>query len=294
MRLRLLKLLACLWLFAATGEIFSYAIKDAKGRQFEFQSPPSRVATLTPSITEEIYAIGAENSIVATSRYCTYPDAAKSKPKIGGFIDPDYEKIARIKPELVILPGLADARIENKLRILGIKCFYLNREGLGNIASDVRMLGELFQKSGNAEHIARNIDILADRKASNAKIPPSEKPRAIFLFGDMAAGKNSYIGDILEVCGFRNCADISQKPWSVLPRESVLKTNPEIIFAAVESDNDAKAAKEALQSDPIWRATDAVKNSRIICLNRDLFIVPAPRIIEAVKVLDKYAKDFRR
>lgn len=294
MRLRLFRALALSALSALPGGVFSYSVTDGSGRRFEFSSPPSRVATLTPSITEEIYAIGAEDSLVGTSRYCSYPPGAEKKPKIGGFADPDYEKIARIKPEIVVLPMLADRGIEDKLKILGIRCFYLNKEGLENIASDVRLLGELFQKRAGAESVARNIDILVRRRNENMKIPPSKKPRAIFLFGRMAAGKNSYIGDVLEVCGFRNCADASGRPWCVPTGESVLRTDPEIVFAAVADRAEADAVKNALSSDPVWSATSALKNSRVVCLDRGPFIIPAPRITEAVEILDKHAKSLRR
>ncbi len=287
MRLSIATLLTLLLL---ASQSLAYTIKDGKGAIFEFEKAPTKVISLTPSVTEIIYALNAENSLIAVSRFCDYPEAAKQKPKVGGFVDTDFESIARLKPDIVILKKITNARIEKKLKALRIPCFYLNGEGLEYIAADIRLIGSLLQKQEKAESLAKKIDALVQKKSENDNLPDSTKTRAIFLFGEMAAGKNSYIGDTLQVCGFKNCADVMNKAWGIMTREQILRTNPEIIFVAISSESEKENIARKLKTDPIWRATSAVKNNSIIFLKRDIFIVPALRIIDAIKILQSYSK----
>jgi len=127
--------------FAACA--FAYSVTDAQGTRFDFEKPP-RCATVVPAITQNIFAIGAGEYLLANSRYCDFPEEAKRKIKIGGYIDPDYEKIVSLKPDIFILPATADSRVARRLEKLGIKCFVLHGEGIANISADVRMLGKLF------------------------------------------------------------------------------------------------------------------------------------------------------
>lgn len=184
-----------------------YEAVDALGRKFEFSKPPV-CATIVPAVTQNIFAIGADSFLVANSRFCVYPEGAKRKIKLGGYIDPDYEKIAELKPEIFILPSTADSRVERRLAKLGIKCFVLNAEGIENIAADIRLLGALFDKRSEAEKCAAEFERLISR---------SDEGRgrsALFMFGKMAAGKGSFVGGLLEAWRLKNCAEKIGRPWA--------------------------------------------------------------------------------
>ena len=75
------------------GSADAYTVKDARGTEFEFSEPP-RVATVMPAVTESVFALGAGDLLLADSVFCSYPEEAKTKPKVGSFLNPDYEKIA--------------------------------------------------------------------------------------------------------------------------------------------------------------------------------------------------------
>ena len=139
------------------GSADAYTVKDARGTEFEFSEPP-RVATVMPAVTESVFALGAGDLLLADSVFCSYPEEAKTKPKVGSFLNPDYEKIAELKPDVFILPTLSDDRIESRLKKLGIKCFFLNSEGLENISKDIILLGDLLRRRQEAARITRNIE----------------------------------------------------------------------------------------------------------------------------------------
>ena len=64
---------------------------------------PRRIISTAPSITEILYALGLGDRVVAVTTYCHYPEAAKSKPKIGTYLQPNFETILSLKPDLVIV-----------------------------------------------------------------------------------------------------------------------------------------------------------------------------------------------
>ena len=74
------------------------------------QNPPvpQRVISLSPNLTEIVYDIDAQNQLVADTEYCKFPLDARKKEKIGGWINPNFEKIVSLKPDLVLALGFED------------------------------------------------------------------------------------------------------------------------------------------------------------------------------------------
>ena len=73
-------------------------VKDDKGRQVEVPQPLKRIISLAPSVTETIYAVGAQDRLVADTDVCNYPPAAQKLPKVGGPFTPNLEVIVSLKP----------------------------------------------------------------------------------------------------------------------------------------------------------------------------------------------------
>src|SRR5580698_2314968 len=83
------------------------------------RSQPARIVSTFPSITETVFALGAGDRVVGVSNYCRYPAAVLSLPKIGTYTKPDPEKIALLRPDLVIIQKTA-AGLADRLSALGI------------------------------------------------------------------------------------------------------------------------------------------------------------------------------
>ncbi len=75
---------------------------DEIGRKVRIPDPPRRIVSLAPSITEILFALGLREEIVGVTDFCDYPEAALTKPRIGGFVNPSIEKIVSLKPDLII------------------------------------------------------------------------------------------------------------------------------------------------------------------------------------------------
>lgn len=281
----IVKYFFALSVFAAVFNAHAYEVSDSQGTVFKFSEPP-KAATIVPAVTQNIYAVGAQKYLLGNSRYCNYPADAKTKIKLGGFIDPDYERIAALRPEIFILPKLSDLRIQERLKTLGIKCFFLHGEGLKNIASDLRMLGELFNCRADAEREATRIDKLI---VDAAKLDKNSRG-AFFMFGNMAAGKGSYVGEMLNLCGLRNCAENSNSAWATPSKEFIFLSKPDLIFVELPSEKERENILEFFQTDKIWRETPAVKNKKVFFIPRDLIGVPSSHAFDALELMRKLSE----
>lgn len=288
--LRLSAIFICVYAAAQIG--LCRTVADADGRTFEFSKPPS-AATVVPNISQEIFAIGAQNFLLGNSNYCIFPEAAKTKPKLGGLLNPDYEKIALLKPDIFILPLSPTGKvIARRLESVGVKPFFTYPEGIENVAKDILLLGKVFFKDETARQIATSFEA---EVASESARKAGRGRRAIFVFGNMAsgnmaAGKGSFVGGLMKACGLVNCADKTGSPWPILSREFIVNSAPEIIFAEIGAESDIKKITAAMKSDPAWASTPAVKNLKICFIHRDIATIPSPRILEALRIMRAFCE----
>ncbi len=109
-------------LAAAPAHAITY--RDMTGREVTLASPPMRIVSLVPSVTELIYALGGESRLVGRTDFCDDPPAAREKPSVGGMVAPNLETIVALKADLVI--GTTDGSREetfSQLRRLGLPVY---------------------------------------------------------------------------------------------------------------------------------------------------------------------------
>jgi iron complex transport system substrate-binding protein len=76
---------------------------DETGRRVAVPQPVRRIVSLAPSLTETLYALGAQDRLAGVTDYCDYPPEAKTKPKVGGAINPNLEQVLALKPDVVLV-----------------------------------------------------------------------------------------------------------------------------------------------------------------------------------------------
>lgn len=242
--------------FAAT-----IRVTDSKGIEHYFKAPPQRVISLVPSATEIIFEIGASAHIIGL----TYHDAtlygAEEKALIGGFFQPSVEKIAVLKPSLVILAEF-HKKIIPELQALGIKTFVHETTGIEQSFESITTLGRLFNKQAQAaDVVARNrneIDLIQQKLARAV----SEKKRVIRLMGRekvMTPGSDSFQNELIRLAG-GIAPDFGKKGGVIeVTKEEWMAFNPEVIYGC---GGDKKAAQTFFSRDG-WNQVEAVKNNQI-------------------------------
>ncbi len=118
-----------------------------------------RIASMAPSITELLFALGLGEKVVAVTRYCDYPPEATDRAVIGGMLDPDYEAMLAAEPDLVLgVKDGADHRMVQRLDAAGIAYGFLTADDLAGVRASMELLGEWLGADEAAAELRRRFD----------------------------------------------------------------------------------------------------------------------------------------
>ena len=262
---------------------------------------PKRIISAAPSITEMIYALGAEGELVGVTSYCDFPPEAQQKPVIGDFAAPNIEALLSQKPDLVIiLSGRSD--LEDKLKPFSLPVMVLEHETLAKIYESIRILGKRLGREDAATSLISDIE--RDLAEINVEISGLPRKEVLFLVGRNSGsltdiyvvGTQSYLGQLIELAGGKNIFSDLPAPYPKVSIEQILVSNPEIIIdMSYMEAPDEKTLGQALATWAQFPSIKAVENDRVYIVSSDVFLVPGPRVAEAVASLATifYRKDFK-
>lgn len=247
---------------------------------------PPRIVSLAPSITEIIYAIGAEDRLIGVSRQCDYPVAAKLLPKMGDFNRPDMEKVAAASPDLVLLAEYVRPGDIESLKTAGIKSVVLSSADIADTISTIREVGRITGREKEGDILARDLeDGVRGITSALEKISPEDRP-LVYIEVDgparlYAVGPGSFMGDVIRLAGGRNAFENGPGPYFQLTSEEVVRADPDVILI-----DHPFQYKVGVSERPGWDGIKAVRSGRvydgtdfdIILLNR-----PGPRIVKSLE-----------
>lgn len=254
-----------------------------------------RLVSLAPSITEVIFAIGAESTLRGVTRYCDYPPEAQALPKIGGFLDPNIESILGRQPHLVLaLPQQVDSL--RNLERFGVKIHALKQDSISDILSSISNLGALLN-AGDAAHTLKE-KINAKIHRIQARVRDKPRPRVLVSVGGHArpgelssvyvAGSDTFYAELIELAGGRNAYQGVVANYAAISAEGVIRLDPEVIIDLSPSSKDSKSLSRAAQRT--WQSLpnlSAVKNKRVTVLTQDYTVTPGPRIVNTLELFAK-------
>ena len=237
--------------------------RDAMGRSVSISLPVARIASLAPSVTEILYAIDAQDSLVAVSNQCDFPLSAKLKPKIGNFNRPDLEEAGKLRPGIVLFAEYARTEDLDALEKIGIRAVVLSSRDLADLSATIRLVGRIAGRVTKAEAVAAELDrTAAEISAKVAAVPPERRP-AVYLEVDGPAaiytvGSGSFMGDVVKVAGGRNIFENRPGPYIHLTDEEIIRANPEVILI-----DHPFQYKVGVSKRPGWADIAAVRNARV-------------------------------
>lgn len=237
--------------------------RDGMGRSVSLSLPAARIASLAPSVTEIIYAIDAQESLVAVSNQCDYPLAAKLKPKIGNFNRPDLEKAGELRPDVVLFAEYVRLEDLDALEKIGIKAVVLSSRDLADLSATIRLVGRIAGRVERARAVAAELDrTVAGIVGKVAAVPPEGRP-GVYIEVDgpaaiYAVGAGSFMGDVVRVAGGENVFARRPGPYIRLTDEEIIRADPEVILI-----DHPFQYKVGVSKRPGWSDIRAVKNGRV-------------------------------
>ncbi len=247
-----------------------------------------RIVSTAPSITETLFALGLGPRVVGVTVYCKYPAAVLSLPKIGTFLKPDVEAIVALHPDLVVVEKQPNHLVE-ELAHLHIRYLEVESDNLADIFTGALAIGKAANSEAAAEEfVKRSKGELAGFQNITRNL---KKPSVLFIVGHdpaslqglIAGGGKSYFADLLNYAGATNIFVDAATPYPEVSLEEIITRNPDVI---VELNSDQPRTQAQVIS--LWRAwpmLKAVKTGRVYGVPSDPFVVPGPRVLDAVKML---------
>lgn len=242
-------------------------------------SIPQRIVSVTPSVTEALFALGVGDKVVGVTSWCTYPPEATERTIIGDAFNLNMEVLLSLQPDLVIGDSTLVAGHIEQLRALGIEVGTIDPTTLDEVIDSMITLGELVgdQKGGKA--LSENMRSRLSELTSH--VPAGSSKRVfveIWYEPLMTVGPGSFLDELINLAGGENIAEDTGQPWPQFSEEQVLARDPEVIILT----NYNKA--EALQR-PAWQNLAAYKTGDVYEVNPDLYVRSTPRLLDGLAEL---------
>ena len=256
------------------------SLRDDRGSTLLLESPPQRIVSLLPSLTESVCALGACARLVGTDRFSNSPASVIALPKLGGLDDASIEGIVALKPDVVLMS--AAARATTRLEALGLKVLALESRDHADVKRSLTLVAHMLGVPAQADAVWATIE--RDTRAAAERVPAALRGKRVYFEVDAtpyAAGPASFIGQTLARLGLANAVPAELGPFPKLNPEYVVRLQPDIVMAVAPSLTE-------MPRRPGWRALRALK-ARQSCgfagERYELLVRPGPRMGEAAAVL---------
>jgi len=236
---------------------------------------PEKIISLAPSITEEIYLLGAQDLLVGVTSYCKYPPEAQRKEIIGTVLEPNIEKIISLKPDLILATKEGNRQEPiKKLRDLGMQVVVFDgAENFADICHNFLKLGKLLGYGDSAEKIIEDIKQRVERIRRDSIKNDRKK-----IFWQMGAkpiigvSSHTYTNDIINFAGGINIFADMPVRYPKLNIEEIIRRNPDIIIVVTMGEITDTELR-------MWRRfpeINAVRNNRIYVYDMHFACTPTP------------------
>jgi iron complex transport system substrate-binding protein len=261
-------------------------VTDDEGAAYTFRVPPARIVSLSPAITETLFALGAGERVVGGTEADDFPAEAKALPDVASFTGVNIEAVVAARPDVVIAGGndlTPPADIE-KLRSLGLSVVVVYAGSVDAVLRDISLIGTVAGQDAAASLLVGVMRSRIDELSAAAKAAGST-PR---VFYELDATKeiygpapDSFLTEMIGLAGGDAITSGDPAVWAV-SLERLVDADPEVIILG---DANYGMTPEAVKSRPGWAGMTAVKAGAILPIDGTVVTRPGPRIITGLEAL---------
>lgn len=263
--------------------VYPLTLKDSSGAEFTFESAPQKIVSLAPSETETLFALGLDQQIVGVSDVDDYPEAAKSKPKMGGF-KVNVEAVVAAQPDLVVVGNLIDEATVKSLTDLGLKVFQSHPKTVKDVMDDIKTMGVITNRQAEAEATVQTMEQELNQVTDAVKSLGADQKKKVYIefSPGWTVGKGEFMDELITLAGGVNVAsDVTG--WSEINEENIIKANPDVIlYAKSVVDDKNKTLADIIKGRSGWNQISAIKENQVIALDDNLLSRPGPRLTKGL------------
>jgi iron complex transport system substrate-binding protein len=237
---------------------------------------PTRVVSLSPAVTETLFAIGVGDRVVGVTRFCDRPAAAKTRPSVGGYVDASLEAILTLRPDLVVAqPSFGQRALLDRLRDQGVPVFVVFADSVEESTDLMRGLGQLFDRAGAASALAER-----QRQLLDAEPTPPRATRVVVVVGTdplVVAGRGSFADEAVRTSGVVSAIHADDPAWPFWSIETLASRAVDVVVAA-EGPHQVARLERLLQ--PL-----GPRRPRVLAASTPILMRPGPAFADDVITL---------
>lgn len=254
------------------------SVTDDTGLTITLPRPAQRIISLSPHLTELLFAAGAGAQAVGVVEYSNYPPETRQLPSVGSYAQFDMERIVALRPDLILAwqSGNNQAQVA-QLKKMGYRVFLNEPRRLLDVASSLEKIGALAGKDAQA---GRQAELFRARHAAlQAKYSQRQPVRAFYEVWNkplMTVSGQHLIGDVMKLCGASNVFAGMAALTPTIGEEAVVAADPDVIIASGMDES----RPEWLEDWRRWPNMKAVRQQRLYFIPPDLLHRHTPRILD--------------
>ncbi|MDP8003808.1 MAG: ABC transporter substrate-binding protein [Caldisphaera sp.] len=262
-------------------------------KEIEIKDYPEKIVSLAPAITETLYLIGAGERVVGVSFFCDKPSEVNKKPRVGAYLNVNYNLLEKLQPDLLLVTTGAQRDKIAELESKGYKVYPIPLPvNIYGILDNVIITGMIINEMESARGLAHELNeqvVKLYNILKGAKIYYE-----IDLGGPVSVGAYSYIGDAFSYMGISHAFEKERTPYVINPDISKIKEfNPDIMVYEQKLGENATPEKVSKNFEKRGLGDlDAIKNNRIVIMEYDSLAHYGPSFFKAASKLAERIKVF--
>ena len=259
-------------------------VSDQIGRSLTLAAPPRRIVSLVPSVTEILFAIGAQDVLVGVTDFCDYPPEARKKASVGGMVAPSLETIVALKPDLVVATSAGNGdEVFTQLGRLKMAVYVVNPTRLNDVFDLIARLGALTGHEAEATRLSARLS--ARVKAVAERVAALPRPRVLYvLWPDplIVPARGALVSELLVLAGAVSVTAEGGDGYLRYSLEAAVAGSPDVIILAGHNHGQEPMAREKWER---FTALPAVKSGHIYTVSGDLLHRYGPRVVDGLEQL---------
>lgn len=270
-------------------DFISQEFTDSLGREMVVETPPLRIVSLAPSVTESLFAIGAGDLVVGRTEYCDFPVEVETLPTIGGFSanSISVEAILDLEPDLVIGGSTLQAEIIAALETPGINAFVIQPASVEEIIDSLQLLGMITNHQDGASVLVADMQSRINTVSEIASTIPGEEHLTVFyeVWHEplMTTTLQTFAGELIQLAGGINIFADIQEDYPSVSAEQIIEADPDVILGP--SSHGDQLTVEVISTREGWQDLTSVQNNAIYLIDGNIISRSGPRIADALEMI---------
>lgn len=263
------------------------SVVDSRGVEIQLEAYPTKIVSLSPNITETLFALGLADKVVGRTDYCDWPLEALEIESMGDLFSPSIEKIVASGADLVISGNFGQALILEAVEQGGVNIALFDEDqSMEGTYTLIEKVGQITGSSEKATSLLNEMKQTVDKVV--ASIDEKNRPTVYYVagfgeWGDFSATGDTYINDILNIAGGINIA-ADARNWT-FQQELLIQSDPDIIILPPNVGATFEQTKNEFTSHPVYSNLSAVKNNKVVSIEENILERQGPRSAKAVEQL---------